>query len=306
MRKQLANIIIVALQLFYCACNNWGWQDLESDHEPALNIFALIVLDSTATSFVHVRQSLNLDESEYVRISHDTLWYGDSPYDYIFQNTYLSSFTVDSAVVTISDDTHEVRFFPVRSTEEYMWYYPYSEYQIKNSVIYLDTLHQFNPQPATEYFLKVIAPDGRRVSGSLITPAIPEIQASSVPDTLHLLRSFGVSWKALPDNYQLLRTITDYWVGNFRVVIEPGKISWIAVPNDPSFFDSEDFACEMEVCLTALDENYYQYFIEKPLDDEFVSFLLGSANSGVSCGVEGGYGVFGAVATDRIYRIAVK
>ena len=306
MRKQLVNIIIVVLQLFYCTCNNWGWQGLESDHEPVLNVYALIVLDSTATSFVHVRQSLNLDESEYIRISHDTLWYGESPYDYIFKNTYLSSFIVDSAVVTISDGAHEVRFFPVRSTEEYMWYYPYAEYQIKESVIYLDTLHQFNPQPATEYFLKVIAPDGRRVSGSLITPAIPEIQASSVPDTLHLLRSFGVSWKALPHNYQLLRTITNDWTGNLRAVIEPGQISWTSIPDDQALYESGDFMWEMEIRLIAMDENYYHYFIEKPLEDEFVSFLLGSANSGVSCGVEGGYGVFGAVATDRIYRVAVK
>jgi len=305
-RKFLVVIGIVWLLVFYCACNNWGWQELESDNEPVLNVFALIVLDSTATSFVHVRQSLNLDESEYIRVSQDTLWYGDSPYDYIFQNTYLSSFTVDSAIVTISDGTHAVRFFPVRTQEGYMSYYQNIEYLQKETVIYLDTLRQFNPQPSTEYFLDVVTPDGRHCSGSLNTPEVPLIISDSIPDTIHLHQSFSVSWKILPNNYQVLRTNTSSWAGEGQALIEPGQVSWTSIPEDPAIFSGEDSAWEMEIKLTAMDESYYQYFFKKPLDDEFVSFLLGSANSGVSCGIEGGYGVFGAIASDRIYRVAVK
>jgi hypothetical protein len=304
--QHLGKIGVVWLLLFSCACNNWGWKNLESDHEPVMNIFALIALDSTATSFVQVRQSLNLDETEYVRISHDTLWYGDSPYDYIFENAYLSSFTVDSAVVMISDGTHAVRFFPVSTQEGYMSYYQNIEYLQKKTVIYLDTLHQLDPEPGTEYFLDVVAPDGRHCTGSLVTPELPEILSDSIPDTLHLHQSFSVLWKILPNDYQVLETSISYWGIEDQVIIEPGQSEWSSIPEDPSIFDSDDVRRQLEIKLTAMDENYYQYFYKKALDDEFVSFLLGSANSGVSCGIEGGYGVFGAIASDRVYRVAVK
>ncbi|MFH1212804.1 MAG: DUF4249 family protein, partial [Candidatus Neomarinimicrobiota bacterium] len=193
-------------------------------------------------------------------------------------------------------------------TEENYGYIGINEFvfQKKMSVVYLDTLHQFNPVPGTIYFLEVTAPDGRRVTGSLVTPAIPKLLDESIPDTLHLQKSFTIRFEPLPDNYQILRTITNNYAGENKVFIEPGSASWKSFPEDASSFDDEDFDCDMEIRLTAMDDNYYEYFVKKPLDDEFVSFLLGDANSGLSCGIEGGYGLFGAIAVDHVYRIAVR
>jgi len=305
MKRQF--VIVVAILLSITMCENWGWQDVESDQESMLNIFALVSLDTTISSFVHVRQTLNLDDEEMILVDRDTLWYGDSPYDYVFEDSYRSNFLVDSAVVTISDGNKVVRFFPVRTEENY-GYIGINEFvfQKKMSVVYLDTLHQFNPVPGTIYFLEVTAPDGRRVTGSLVTPAIPVLLDESIPDTLHLQKSYTIPFEPLPDNYQILRTITNNYTGENKVFIEPGSASWKSFPEDASSFDDDDFDCDMEIRLTAMDDNYYEYFVKKPLDDEFVSFLLGDANSGLSCGIEGGYGLFGAIAVDHVYRIAVR
>lgn len=305
MRRQF--ILLIGMIAILTMCNNWGWENIESDQEAQLNIFGLVSLDTSIISFVQVRQTLNLGEDEDVLIATDTVWYGDSPYDFVFEETYRSKFMIDSAVVTISDGTQTVRFFPVYTEDDYSGYYKNEYLFIKKvNVVYLDTLHRFIPQPQTNYYLEVTVPDGREVTGILITPAQPSLEKQSIPDTLHLLKSFTIPFAVLDDDHQILRTITEEEVGENEAIIEPGKASWSSLPESFSDTDDEEFRCTMEIRLTAMDANYYRYFVQKPLDDEFVSFVLGEANSGLSCGIEGGFGLFGAIAVDRIYRIAVR
>lgn len=301
------NILLLTIIITLAMCNNWGWEEIQSDQESQLNVFGLVSLDTSLMSFVQVRQTLNLGEDEDVLIATDTVWYGGSPYDFVFEETYRSKFTVDSAIVTISDGSQIVHFYPVYTEDDYSGYYENEYLFIKKvNVIYLDTLHMFTPQPQMNYYLEVTAPDGRRVTGSLITPAQPTLEKQSVPDTLHVLKSFTVPFAAQDDNYQILRTIIEGKVGENEVIIEPGKTSWSSLPESFSEIDNEDFSCRMEIRLTAMDDNYYRYFVQKPLDDKFVSFVLGEANSGLACGIEGGFGLFGAIAVDHIFRIAVR
>ena len=52
-----------------------------------------------------------------------------------------------------------------------------------------------------------------------------------------------------------------------------------------------------------MDKNYYDYFIIGG-GERFENFLLGGqGTSGNSLGIQGGYGVFGAVASDKLIRI---
>ena len=55
--------------------------------------------------------------------------------------------------------------------------------------------------------------------------------------------------------------------------------------------------------VRAMDENYYDYFIRYGSGDDFSSFALGQGSSSRSVGIEGGIGVFCAIATDRVYRV---
>jgi hypothetical protein len=53
----------------------------------------------------------------------------------------------------------------------------------------------------------------------------------------------------------------------------------------------------------AMDDNYYQYFARERFKD-FSNFLFEtSGTSGQSIGIEGGFGVFGAFASDTLTRV---
>ena len=56
------------------------WEDVSSDYESELNVFAFISLDETIPTFVQVRQTLGLEGSVYEFIGYDTLYNEDSTY----------------------------------------------------------------------------------------------------------------------------------------------------------------------------------------------------------------------------------
>jgi hypothetical protein len=58
--------------------------------------------------------------------------------------------------------------------------------------------------------------------------------------------------------------------------------------------------------LTAMDDNYFTYFVKGEIDD-YSNFLLNSPTTkGRSIGIEGGFGVFGSIASDNIFRTIVS
>ena len=59
----------------------------------------------------------------------------------------------------------------------------------------------------------------------------------------------------------------------------------------------------IRIRFMAMDDNYYQYFARERVK-EFSNFLFGtSGTSGQSIGIEGGFGVFGAFASDTLTRV---
>ena len=59
----------------------------------------------------------------------------------------------------------------------------------------------------------------------------------------------------------------------------------------------------IRIRLMAMDDNYYQYFARERFKD-FSNFLFEtSGTSGQSIGIDGGFGVFGAFATDTLTRV---
>jgi len=294
------NLLIIVSILFLTTCGKWGWEDVTSDHEPVLNVFALISLDTTIQSFVRVHQTLDLQSPTVEFIRKDTIWHGDNPDDYWTHNVYESKYLVKDATVTISDGTNDYVFSYVNFDHDYYW---------DEQAIYIDTLNKFHPKSNTKYFLNVSTPDGKQLTGEVTTPPIPVIYSEQIPDTLYIKKTFTVTWKPLETVHSLIRTSSIlYWIcgSEQRCVMEPGDSVWTSSIVDCHYYENESSEPDsLMIELRTLDDNYYEYFLKHAWEDEFVSFLLGGGNPGLALGVEGGYGVFGAIAADRVYRVIV-
>ena len=293
-------VITFSAAISLSKCGKWGWEDVTSDHEPVLNVFALISLDTTIQSFVRVRKTLGLEEPERAIVRKDTIWYGDGPYDYRLRDLWESQYLAKDATVTISDGTNDHVFSYVNFEHDYYW---------DEQAIYLDTLNQFHPEPNTKYLLNVSTPDGKQLTGEVTTPPIPSIYSEQIPDTIHIRKTFTVTWKPLETVHSLIRTSPIlYWIcgSEQRDVMEPGDSSWTSSIVDCHYYENESSEPDsLMIELRTLDDNYYEYFLKHAWEDEFVSFLLGGGNPGLALGVEGGYGVFGAIASNRVYRVVV-
>ncbi|MBC8484732.1 MAG: DUF4249 family protein [Bacteroidetes bacterium] len=299
-------IITFSAAISLSKCGKWGWEDVTSDHEPVLNVFALISLDTTIQSFVRVHNTLGLEEPEKVFVRKDTIWYGEGPYDYWLRDLWESKYLVKDAVVIISDGNNDYTFSYINLDYDNWEYYDY--YRGEES-IYLDTLNKFHPQPNTTYFLDVSTPDGKQLTGEVTTPPIPVIYSKQIPDTVYIRKTFTVTWKPLETVHSLIQTSSIlYWIcgAEQRCVREPGDSSWTSSIVDCHYYENESSEPDsFMIELHTLDDNYYEYFIKHAWEDEFVSFLLGGGDAGLTIGVEGGYGVFGAIAADRVYRVVV-
>lgn len=261
-----------------CVLPNSEWENVNSDHVSTLNVFGLISLDETVPSFVMVHQTLGLEDKK------DDDW----------------SFDVKDATVTI--------------------YAGSSEYIFK----YLDTGNNFpevtggkysntsfNPQPNTLYTLAVSTPDGRHLSGETITPVFPKLDNGSVPDTVFAQKPYTVAFNIGGPYFASLRTVQSGWSicgADHYALIHPGTTQWTTPPTDCSGWwrgDNDGATDFLTISLVNMDDNYYEYFLKQRPDDDFVDFLTGSGRTAVSIGVEGGYGIFGAIAADRIYRVII-
>lgn len=290
----------VAFLVIVTGCGKWGWEDVESDREPVLNVFALISLDSETPSFVRVHRTLGLEGWD-MEIVKDTTWYGEGPDDYAVNDVYVSRYFVRDATVTISAGIEDYPFYFSQEAYEHSWY---------EEVNYVDTLGLFSPEPSKTYFLTVSTPDGMNLTGEVTTPPIPHIYVEEISDTVSHKKTYVVRWKSLGNTKVFLRVNSigrwncgsDQWV-----VLENGETSWTSVVKDCGSWwrPDEEEPDSILIELTSMDENYYNYFIKYADEDEFVNLLLGGGNTGLAYGVEGGYGVFGAIATDRIYRVLV-
>ncbi len=314
------------------SCGNWGWEAIDTDNEEKLNIFGLISLDDSLSSFVLVHKTLDTAGEDEEIVGYDTIYYEswrwfnedtglfesdtfwyDPPY---IRTIRESRYVVKDATVTISDDSRIYSF--VRSPnfgtdgegrEDY-WY----DDIFSDPGVYINTDGSFSPEPNTEYTLTVTTPRGHHVTGSLSTPALPRIKKIDLPDTLFINSLFDVNWHYDGDFNTTISTgfaseSWEYYVCGMQQygVIEPGDTTWTSSVDSwclENTSDDENVA-PIGIRLRYLDENYYRYFLSSDSEVESISnFLIGEGSIGTAFGIEGGFGVFGAMSADWVNRYA--
>ena len=331
--KTLNTIFMFFILLFiFVSCGNWGWESIDTDNEEQLNIFGLISLDDSLESFILVHKTLDTagptdsitgyDTTYYEAwewynedtgvTERDTFWY-DPPY---IRSLTESLYLVKDATVTVSDADRSYSFTrnPTDTDrgDEYE-YYGYDDV-FSDPAVYTNVDGSFNPQPDTEYILTITTPGGHHLTGSTVTPALPRIKEDALEDTLSIKGLYEVRWDYVGDYNTLIVTglIPNSWgeyicASDQRRYLEPGDTTW----NSEYYSwclgsnDNPDAVALMDIRLRYLDENYYRYFAGINEGSEGISnFLIGEGSIGTAFGVEGGFGVFGALSSYWTRRYA--
>ncbi len=91
-------------------------------------------------------------------------------------------------------------------------------------------------------------------------------------------------------------------------IIEAGDTTWNSSIQSWCFEDNtnQDIVTSIDIRLRLADENYNKYFLAANDDAAAISnFLVGEGGIGSAYGVEGGFGVFGAISADWTKRVAI-
>ena len=59
-----------------------------------------------------------------------------------------------------------------------------------------------------------------------------------------------------------------------------------------------------DVIAWGMDENYYNYFISGSSED-YTNITVPNTTKGRSSGIDGGFGLFGSIASDAVLRIVI-
>ena len=164
------------------------------------------------------------------------------------------------------------------------------------------------------YTLLINAPGYDPVIGSLITPEFPILEDSLIIDTLSFLNEYEVSWKNSNVEYGLLieqiliesninyfSTLEKWCYGYKSSIVELSENTHTVYP---IYCDEHVSNIESQTALIklmAMDENYYDYFIRGASED-YTNITVPNTTKGRSSGLEGGFGFFGAVASDQVLR----
>ena len=154
------------------------------------------------------------------------------------------------------------------------------------------------------YTLNVNAQDGKSLIGSLHTPPKPEL--FMYPDSIYPDSLFNISWNS-PENSMVQIEVESWDYPGCYIYkseyFENGETEWTTkifscYDNEGGYYsDNPD---SLTIQLSFIDINYYDYFIRYE-EAEFLNFLMGTSGSTqYAFGVEGGIGVFGSYATDKI------
>ena len=291
-------ISLLSFTLFGCLslAPELEWEDVKSDHDPVLNVFGLLSVDSILTSFVRVHRTLDMEEAAD-SLTRDTI--GGNTFI-----SYTSRFIIRDAEVIVSNGENEFLF-------EYTDY----SFDLNGS---LSEVYQYQgddlyPQPGETWTLNITTPGGLSVTGETIIPPLPQISSEELPDSFQLDQTMDITWQPMADNYQIMNIgnylgyfgYDDYYGGGFSCglwqenIIKPEEESWTYRRDicDESY-DQEWDEDLLLLNLMSMDNNYFDYFI-KFGEVEFSSSTIGEGGFGRSFGIDGGIGVFGSVAIDR-------
>jgi len=315
--------------LLLATCGKYGWEPIpEAETGPQhLNIFGVLAVDNLQSSFVVVHRTLPTSGPSFVRVRDPDSYYIEAIFDedfnvigwdtiYVYRDSSL--YVVSDAEVIISDGVDSIVFEAREPRPNEDWWDPIME---GPGAYYPMT--PFFPQPLTTYTLSVTAPDGLTATAQVTTPPYPVIKLDELPDTVSMRNTFEVSWQPQGDfpgdvtggvryDEDDINEEYDDWVCGTEQhnYFNQGDTTWSSIyPSwcieNEEFFNDEA-AEEMEIRLRFFEDHFYQYL---EVNDEgaigITNFLLGEGNIGLSEGIVGGYGVFGAYSANRVNRIAV-
>ena len=187
--------------------------------------------------------------------------------------------------------------------------------------LYIDSSGTFNPEPMTTYNLNINAPGYDPVTGSLTTPNSPSIdsltQLGINADTVIINEPFNIYWDLLQEGKALVTgevlfgnwwddSLANDWCGGyfdpFVVDLSDNGLTpytiypWICSENLNQGTETRDYI----IRITAMDENYYDYFVVGESGEYSNALLNYPTTKGRSVGIQGGFGFFGSIASDRL------
>ena len=189
---------------------------------------------------------------------------------------------------------------------------------------YVDTTGTFIPQPEKNYNLSISAAGYDAVSGSLTTPAYPVLDSLSMQgrsvDTVIVNEPFDIHWT---QTMGMAMVTGEVVFGNWWE--DTSITNWCGGYFDPFIIDLEDDSensrsifsefCEQAleevetkdylIRLTAMDDNYYEYFVTGEMGEYSNALLNYPTTKGRSIGIEGGFGFFGSIASDNL-RLKIR
>ncbi|MCF7885140.1 MAG: DUF4249 domain-containing protein [Candidatus Marinimicrobia bacterium] len=334
-KKQIIAFMILIFLLINCG--NWGWEPLETNNQPQLNIIGVLSLNKDLPSFVYVSHTLNLQEKEnlvdrqhtvidtqYHREYYpeaDTVITDSSNFtvDTHIVNIVYSNFLIPNAEVTISNGSQDFTLKPtVIKNQYYIWKHQVDtlfreNYELPGDevIVFTDTTGKFQPKPQNRYYLNVKTEKFGKATGTVVTP--PDIKITNrgtFEDTLTYFRTYTLKWHPLQNYKGDIFIDPGGFSNNIEDDIITGDSLYKFIPEIRSYYHQvwEDLsaiekqeATQMKLIIRSMDENYYNYFCTDRIYD-FVSFMLGETISASSYGIEGGYGVFGAVDFAKLQR----
>ena len=325
-----------------CTNSSWEDIDSNYDHIlNVIGIIDLDQTTSASESFVGVYRTTNLDEKSQIFVRVDTLGYESYESEneeggfWIVDSIFVPAALIDNAEVIITDEQGNSSNFSFVEFE-YLNFdttlFDTSYFEFGGTIftiidtleidtifstrvnIYKDTTEQFVPLPNMEYKLSINAQGYDLVTGSLITPDYPVINKSLVQDTLSFLNEYEVSWQNSHVEYGLLIeqilieqdfnyfTTLEKWCWGYKYSVV--ELSQNIHTVYPMFCDehSQNIPSQSALIkLMAMDKNYYNYFIRGSSED-YTNITVPNTTKGRSIGLQGGFGVFGSIASDNLIR----
>jgi len=308
--------------------NVFGLINLDSGHTSFIGLYRTTDLDEVSQVLVGV------DTLYYYEYEKDEGEDGEEGF-WVIDSIYEPAALIKDAVVLVSDNqgnsyefsfVDKVTFIDTIYIDTTFTFYGYTFdwdttiYDTNTFRInfYVDTTGTFTPQSETNYQLSITAPGFDPVSGFLTTPMIPTIdslvQRGQAADTINASEPFDIFWGSQGNgkgmitgevlfNNQETDTTWQEWCGGFFEQAVDFSDSSAFIPG--SFCEETIDSPQPEdyfVRLTAMDENYYEYFITGEIG-EYANLLLNyPTTKGRSVGIEGGFGVFGSIGSSQVLK----
>ena len=314
--------------------NVFGLINLDSGHTSFIGLYRTTDLDEVSQVLVGV------DTLYYYEYEKDEGEDGEEGF-WVIDSIYEPAALIKDAVVLVSDNQgnsyefsfiDKVTFIDTIYFDTTFTFYGYTFdwdttiYDTNTFRInfYGDTTGTFTPQPETNYQLSITAPGFDPVSGSLTTPMIPTIdslvQRGHASDTIIASEPFDIYWNLQESGKGMITgevifnevgpdTTRYEWCGGFFQnavdLADSSRYPW-TIPGD--FCDETDEEYTPQdyfVRLTAMDENYYEYFITGEMGEYSNMLLNYPTTKGRSVGIEGGFGFFGSIVSDGVLRTII-